>query len=213
MLKAIFRFTLDKLLYRTVKPFHKNRGPSRSGSLDICVSRRRKLVRERVFEALGGGEGSTLDRILLRVAPPATPSKSCVFLLVFAPPLKTPSLDEMDYRWYLVHRPCSCCPRCCLWNTPILLAELNLQDVVANQNKILAFEKGSKTGDLERRIPCGGVPCLSTTGLFVWTFAEMVSCLNNPRPRSELLEYWFPFDGKIHFLNYFGSPLKALLTK
>ncbi|VDO13494.1 unnamed protein product [Rodentolepis nana] len=172
-------YALCKLLFRTVHPFHKNRRLFRSGSLDICAARRRKLFRERVFEALGGGEGSTLDRILLKVAPLHAQSKSCVFLLVFSPPLKSPSMDEMDYRWYLVHRPGNCCPRCCLWNTPILLSELNLKDVVTNQNRILMLDKKelSATTDLERQIPCGGVPCLSTSGFFVWRFSEMVNLL------------------------------------
>ncbi|VDL60000.1 unnamed protein product [Hymenolepis diminuta] len=216
-------YALYKLLYRTVEPFHKNRLLSRSGSLDVCASRRRKLVRERVFEALGGGEGSTLDRILLKVAPPHSHSKSCVFLLVFSPPLKSPSMDEMDYRWYLVHRPGNCCSRCCLWNTPILLSELNIQDVVANQNRILTFDKKecSATTDLERQIPCGGVPCLSTSGLFVWRFAEVSQCTSHPKtnlsrpwsvlylsPDSEIDDGASPISNTTSsFCCYCGSPI------
>lgn len=52
-----------------------------------------------MFEALGGGEGSVLDRLLLSVSPPLGDTASCVFLLAFSPPFKPPSTDETEYRW------------------------------------------------------------------------------------------------------------------
>ncbi|CDI97104.1 conserved hypothetical protein [Echinococcus multilocularis] len=186
-------YNLYKQLYRTVKPFHTNRRLPRSGSFDICAARRRKLVRGRVFEALGGGEGSALDRLLFSISPPLGDITSCVFLLAFSPPFKPPSTDEMDYQWYLVHRPGNCCSRCCLWNTPILLAELNLQDVVAHQIYTLSLKEGQKTETL-RSIPCGAIPCLSTSQLFVWRFAgaapfgEMSQCSSHTK--SNLLRPW-----------------------
>ncbi|KAL5106553.1 hypothetical protein TcWFU_000925 [Taenia crassiceps] len=181
-------YNLYKQLCRTVKPFHTNCRLSRSGSFDVCAARRRKLVRERVFEALGGGEGSVLDRLLLSISPPLDDIASCVFLLAFSPPSKPPSVNELEYRWYLVHRPGNCCSRCCLWNTPVLLAELNLQDVVAHQIRILSLKEGQKTSASLRSIPCGAIPCLSTSRLFVWRFAgatpfgEMSQCSSHNKP-------------------------------
>ncbi|KAL5965205.1 hypothetical protein TSMEX_007063 [Taenia solium] len=187
-------YNLYKQLYRTAKPFHTNCRLSRSGSFDVCAARRRKLARERVFEALGGGEGSLLDRLLLSVSPPLGGTASCVFLLAFSPPSKPPSTDEMEYRWYLVHRPGNCCSRCCLWNTPILLAELNLQDVLAHQIHTLSLKEDLKTSEPLRSIPCGATPCLSTSRLFVWRFAgatsfgEMLQCSSHNK--SNLLRQW-----------------------
>uniref|UniRef100_A0A0R3X073 Protein kinase domain-containing protein n=1 Tax=Hydatigena taeniaeformis TaxID=6205 RepID=A0A0R3X073_HYDTA len=175
-------YNLYKQVYHAVEPFHTNCRLPRSGSFDVCTARKRKLARERVFEALGGGEGSPLDCLLHKLSPPLDNAASCVFLLAFSPPLKPLSKEEMEYRWYLVHRPGSCCSRCCLWNAPIFLAELNLQDVVAHQMHILSLKKDMITSEPLRSIPCGAIPCLSTSRLFVWQFSggslygEMSQC-------------------------------------
>ena len=74
-----------------------------------------------------------------------------------------------------MHRPGNCCPRCCPWNTSVLLAELNLQEVVAKQLSLLGFNKDIKDDDCIRTISCSGIPYLTTSRLCLWGFIGIAS--------------------------------------
>uniref|UniRef100_A0A5K3FGJ3 Protein kinase domain-containing protein n=2 Tax=Mesocestoides corti TaxID=53468 RepID=A0A5K3FGJ3_MESCO len=187
-------YELCKHLYRTIGPtstaVHRqadSRQLRRCRTPDIVASRRRELARERILAALCGGEGSLLDQLLQQIVPPPA-SLSCVFLLACAPPGCTTPTDEMDYEWYLVHRASTCCSRRCLWSAPFV-SDLNLQDIVCHQRQLLQLRSDADVQQTSA-LPSGAIPCLVTSGLFVWRFAPTRAFTGTPPHFGAMPQKW-----------------------